>query len=507
MGKRRGETKKSEYIEWIIVAVVLLGYFLIVLMSYYRDVRSDAALRVNKDVIAHGERLSDSYMDKIDILKQTTVTAANMIGEKNIDIHGSIMLARLGRVVSYSPAYTGMLIDLDGKGKRITGENVSMVGNDYYNASMSNECIISDIVFDDYINDYAVSVFAPIMKGNKILGTVCLSMRASMLTDSEPVDDIDGKTMHAILNSEGIMTTIYGERIENGTSIYDYIGGKTTNEARKLIQNIENRKSGVLDVTAKGEKWLLNYRAMDINGWYTVEFYSQKYIERKQNTYYRGAKTVIVKLIVALVIFFLISSLIAASLIVLLINIFSQMIYSSKSKELQNKAETDLLTGMLNKVATERHIQDYIDNEGKNTPGMLILIDVDNFKKINDTMGHAFGDQVLSTLGHTISNEFRISDIFGRIGGDEFILYLKNIPSDEIRNKEAKKLVMFFKNFQAGDYVKYSVGASIGVSMYPKDGASFDELYKAADKAVYRSKQAGKNQLRFYSDEETIVKA
>ena len=206
---------------------------------------------------------------------------------------------------------------------------------------------------------------------------------------------------------------------------------------------------------------------------------------------YADTKGVLVKLFVALVLFL-------GAVIVL--NIINRTVYNKSRIELQNKAETDLLTGLLNKIATEKHIQEFLDGDGKNEPAMLVVLDIDNFKKINDTMGHAFGDQVLATLGVKLKNQFRSSDIIGRIGGDEFIVFLKKIPNEEIRDKEANKLINFFKDFKAGDYVKYSVTSSMGVAMYPEDGANFEQLYKAADKGVYQSKKNGKNQLTLYSD-------
>jgi len=136
---------------------------------------------------------------------------------------------------------------------------------------------------------------------------------------------------------------------------------------------------------------------------------------------------------------------------------------------------------------------------------MLFLFDVDNFKKINDTKGHAFGDEVLRTLGETLSSQFRVTDIIGRIGGDEFMIFLKNIPNDEIATREAEKIMYYFKHFQAGGYVKYSATASVGVAMFPNDGADFDSLYRSADEALYRAKEGGRNQLRFHNpDKETI---
>jgi len=160
------------------------------------------------------------------------------------------------------------------------------------------------------------------------------------------------------------------------------------------------------------------------------------------------------------------------------------------------------LTGLNNKAATERKIRAYID-EHADEQALLFVLDIDNFKKINDTMGHAFGDEVLRELGHQIQAYFRVTDIIGRTGGDEFMIFLKGMKDNEIILKEAKKLDYFFKNFQAGEYVKYSATASIGAAVYPRDAADFESLYKAADKALYTAKQRGKNQIAF-CDEQTF---
>ena len=131
---------------------------------------------------------------------------------------------------------------------------------------------------------------------------------------------------------------------------------------------------------------------------------------------------------------------------------------------------------------------------------MIFLLDVDNFKTINDTMGHAFGDEVLSTLGEEISSIFRASDIIGRVGGDEFMIFLKGVPTREVVRKEAKKVEDFFKTFQVGENVKYAVRASIGVAVFPHEGTDFETLYKAADQGLYKAKRRGKGQLAFYED-------
>ena len=208
--------------------------------------------------------------------------------------------------------------------------------------------------------------------------------------------------------------------------------------------------------------------------------------------YFAPFKSVFTKIIVALSIFLV---------LIVVLNLLMGMVYKQNQKKLKSKAETDLLTGLLNKVSTEQAIQDYIDTVGEEETGMFILFDIDNFKHINDSMGHAFGDEVLSTVGKELPTIYRTTDIVGRLGGDEFAVFLKDIPNENVMHHMADTTVNFFRNFKAGEYTKYSATASIGASMFPKDGRSFEELYKAADQAVYKAKKNGRNRFEFYGAE------
>ena len=218
---------------------------------------------------------------------------------------------------------------------------------------------------------------------------------------------------------------------------------------------------------------------------------SQDYVDRQVNFQWRSTKSMIRSLIIVVCAFIC---------IVVVINIVSRIRSNEKRKELEDKADTDQLTGLNNKLATERKIKNYMA-QNPQSQSMMFLLDIDNFKKINDTMGHAFGDEVLRSLGMQIGAIFRATDIIGRVGGDEFMIFLKGIPDEETILKEARKVETFFKGFQAGEYVKYAATASIGVAIFPQEGADFETLYKAADQGLYKAKKRGKNQLAFYSDE------
>ena len=186
--------------------------------------------------------------------------------------------------------------------------------------------------------------------------------------------------------------------------------------------------------------------------------------------------------------------------LIIIIYIINRVSFTKESMELQNKAETDLLTDLLNKISTENKIKEYLEAEGQDKTCMMCVLDIDNFKKINDTMGHAFGDEVLATFGKKIRSEFRVTDIIGRTGGDEFIIFLKDLKDDAVIEREAGRVAGFFKDFTVGTYTKYSPTASIGAAIFPRDGQDYESLYKAADTALYKAKKRGKNQLAFFSE-------
>ena len=218
----------------------------------------------------------------------------------------------------------------------------------------------------------------------------------------------------------------------------------------------------------------------------------QYYVDSMINAGFKDINGTSVKLLIVLSIFMI---------IVLTAVIIAAIKSKEKGKKLEDKADMDLLTELTNKAATERLITEYIEDKPQGH-GVLFILDIDNFKKVNDTMGHAFGDTLLKTLGKEIRTEFRVTDIVGRTGGDEFMIFLKDINDDLIIEREANKLIRFFHDFKAGgDYVKYSATASIGAAIYPNDGAQFKDLYVSADQALYRAKKRGKNQLVFFDEE------
>ncbi len=165
---------------------------------------------------------------------------------------------------------------------------------------------------------------------------------------------------------------------------------------------------------------------------------------------------------------------------------------------LEYKATRDPLTGVYNKEITIKKIEKYI-NGSKNNKHILMFIDFDDFKKVNDNYGHLLGDKVLTYVTGRIKSVFSEGDIIGRIGGDEFVVFSGEISSmDEILHK-AETLVKALDTTYLENGLAIPISGSIGIASYPVDGLHYEQLIQCADKALYQVKERGKNNYLIYS--------
>ena len=176
-------------------------------------------------------------------------------------------------------------------------------------------------------------------------------------------------------------------------------------------------------------------------------------------------------------------------------------IHTQKKNQLSllHKAEHDALTGFYNKEAVKRQITDYLCvAERKPLPPALLIIDADGFKKINDTFGHLFGDAVLTDISMGIEKHFRHTDILGRIGGDEFLILLKEVPSMDMLTQKCQKFIDSFNRTYKNGNEDIPFSISVGIALYPQHGRTFMELFTHADRALYDAKSRGKGIYSIY---------
>ncbi|MEG0252332.1 MAG: diguanylate cyclase [Christensenellaceae bacterium] len=166
---------------------------------------------------------------------------------------------------------------------------------------------------------------------------------------------------------------------------------------------------------------------------------------------------------------------------------------------LESKVQTDSMTGLYNKVAMSIIAKKIL---GENPSGChaLIVLDIDNFKGINDTLGHAFGDVVLIEISAKLKTVFRGADIVGRMGGDEFAILMKNVSDTSHVLKKAAELSGIFRQTYAGEKGNYKISCSMGIIMTENNGDTFETLYRKADAALYKAKQDGKDRFVLYQE-------
>lgn len=165
---------------------------------------------------------------------------------------------------------------------------------------------------------------------------------------------------------------------------------------------------------------------------------------------------------------------------------------------LTEMAHTDSLTGLANRAQFSLMAEQAIlTAQRKGTSLAMMFIDLDNFKSVNDICGHHVGDALLIELAQRISQRLRASDTVFRIGGDEFVVLLSDVAQDQNLQAVGDKIIVALSEPMLIDNCPCQVGASIGIARYPEDGENIDALLKAADEAMYRVKQSGKNAVAF----------
>lgn len=168
-------------------------------------------------------------------------------------------------------------------------------------------------------------------------------------------------------------------------------------------------------------------------------------------------------------------------------------------EKLHHMAYYDSLTGLPNRLSLYEDLSKEFSTKGA-CSGALFFIDLDNFKYVNDTMGHAFGDQLLKNIGERFYNIFKDKGTAYRLGGDEFVLYIREYCNFEEIEYTALKIISDFKKpfYICGSVLHTTF--SIGISMYPDHGNSAEELLKCADIAMYKAKGSGRNKFIFFDE-------
>ncbi|MCM1388020.1 MAG: sensor domain-containing diguanylate cyclase [Bacillus sp. (in: Bacteria)] len=481
---------KSILVQWIGPTIIMI--FIIGIMLFNFSVKSKAGANdmVTKSMTAAAEICTLKFKERLELLE----TVGRPIGEllekeSSLKSAHAVELAEIA--MRYSGAYAVYICGEDGKGLNSAGEKISIAQTDYFEQIREAADVSYLFTMDDGIKAQSAIIVTVPLNAKKETGNLVLYYPLANFESVIKQADTVGWKASTLIDTDGMVltTSCTGAHWSQGDNVYDKIGD--VDVSRRIKNRIGGRLSGMSNaVVMQDATYSFVYAPLGINNWALLASIGQDYVDEQVSLQWRNARNMLYQLAAVILIF---------CFVIIGINMISKVYNIKKQKQLEEKADTDLLTGLNNKLATERKIKEFIEKY-PDKQSMMFILDIDNFKKINDTMGHAFGDEVLRSLGKQIGVLFRATDIVGRAGGDEFIIFLKDIADMEAIKKEAKKVEDFFKDFKAGEYTKYSATASIGVAIFPKEGNSFENIYKAADQALYKAKKRGKNQLAFYHD-------
>lgn len=477
---------RSSVLQWLVPTTIMMVVVIIMLISFTNKADKEAESTVTKTLITEVESYGSRFLNELEKVDRVGRPVAAILAREGAkDTSRVVQLLEIA--AQSAEVDEALYCDMSGKGIDLSGKTVDLSGVPYFQAFSGAETpyiyvkdgksvIVMERVSSDVAQGYLLLLYPMERFSNMLFKSGYDSTSFLVLVDAEG----------EIIGLSGITSDPY---VKDG-NLLNAVDQADKAAAKSLRSRMNNGSRGSIYVTNGEESEILFFVPLGANRWNLVLSVRDTYMEKQKRFLRKNTSDMVFSLVVVIGIFFC---------TVVVVNVTGKFRSNAKKKELEDKADTDLLTGLNNKLATERKIKDFMAHN-PNTQSLLFILDVDNFKKVNDTMGHAFGDEVLRSLGQQISCIFRATDIVGRVGGDEFMVFLKGIATEENILKEAAKVEAFFKNFQAGEYVKYKATASIGAAIYPQEGADFETLYKAADQGLYKAKKRGKNQLAFYRE-------
>lgn len=171
-----------------------------------------------------------------------------------------------------------------------------------------------------------------------------------------------------------------------------------------------------------------------------------------------------------------------------------------RSEILFQKAHFDELTGLINRQAFQEKLREHISRSWRGEQGAVLFIDLDRFKKVNDTEGHKAGDRLLVIISERLKECLREVDTIARMGGDEFAVIVSGCDDEKSVSDLCERIIASAIQPVVVDRMEHNVGASIGVALFPADGQKVEELIMKADSAMYRAKEAGRARFAFFDD-------
>lgn len=367
----------------------------------------------------------------------------------------------------------------DGIGYLSDGSSYDINTRRYFQDAMNGGARNSEPL-DSFIDgERRMALSVPIYGQNdQVIGMVMGSYDVRTISEIEFSNIYDNKGYVYLIDHLGNFLIHDHEFDKFNGNIYDFFQGTkilSNQQVKQIKADVSNHVSGCLLVAGGKEARYLVYVPLESSEWgicYSVlaaDASKDYQFIMKYETYLLGT--------------------IATVLVVTVLYVF--IVNKKERRILLNNADYDSLTGVYNRRKLSEEIQTYLKSHGDFG---LAILDIDDFKKINDIYGHPIGDIILKEIGQILKDNLS-EYIIGRLGGDEFIILIENVEIINIVIQELEATCNQIAKIKVAESPDIVVTCSCGLAVAPKDGETVDELYKAADSALYIAKSLGKNKL------------
>lgn len=423
--------------------------------------------------------------NEMNYLKRLTASAALMLSQTEIQTDEDILQA-LEDYASTSNIVRTLFITLDGHAYTnyagYLGQSSKDTSIDDISLSEITQPIFSQPYYAEDVDEIIFGVIAPVTMGRR-QGVLVSSYNVKEFSKLLENKFIDGTTEIGIISNKGAVVS--GKSNEQfQLNIFNSLRKVqfASSSVERMQADFAEGKSGFAIYRVDDIARYCSYAPVGLNDWYVVVTVKENFLRSKlANIEQYGVQLTIELVLIMLILFCVI--------------ITVRMKEQKKIRHiLEQAAMMDGLTGIYNRRAIEEIIEQRLRDDGTDTHAALLVIDLDDFKQINDQQGHLVGDHVLRACANKLKNIFAEEGVVGRIGGDEFIVFLwdgSNI--EQIEDKINGLIRDFYIENDIGKRQKISI--SVGIAQAGPEANTFLILYQLADKALYRAKQTGKAKL------------
>ena len=469
---------------FIVVVTLSLAVFFVSLFSYIERT-------IEHSLWEMMERQSTHIDFSFSISFQHLEAAADFVG-KQADIQGETARQYIQSLREKSSMRHVAIYDVDGNAVFENGDTFEDVNLEYIRLALQGERSVSDQSQSlvDGIMRFFLSV--PIRRGGEVVGALSGSFDIDELGSLLFADSYEGQSVLLIADSAGqvvyankpadalafeIPKELFGHFRQSG-----FLDGET---AEGLIAKLERHETGMAQYRqAGGQTLFLLYTPIADSNLLLMHAIPRDVAYGEFG--FIETSVIIVGVVLLVCVVLLVIFLISSS--------------THSQRHLVRYAQTDPLTGLFNKQRTQEAIDLWLKNDSCTGIQAMLFMDIDNFKDINDHHGHSVGDDALRYVGQALRQEFRSSDIIGRIGGDEFVVFMRNIPVKHVVRLHVESLRTRLRNADIPGLDKGMLHCSVGIAYAPEHGATHHELILNADKALYQTKERGRDGYTEYVD-------